>query len=87
MSTFDEAVSLKLKPEQLQAIRHVYDGKDVFVVEFGKSVCYEMLPFVFDHNEQSSSSCSSANCSVQRIAVPFENCVFRNDIHVTRFAL
>jgi len=72
MSTFYEAVSLKLKPEQLQAICHVYDGKDVFVVEFVKSVCYEMLPFVFDHKERSSTSCSSANCSVQRIAVPFE---------------
>ena len=41
---FDEAVSfvlcaigkeeLKLKPEQLQAISHVYDGKDVFVVAY-----------------------------------------------------
>ena len=49
MSTFDEAVSLKLKPEQLQAIRHVYDGKDGFLwlpTGFGKSVCYETLLFV-----------------------------------------
>ena len=54
MSTFNEAVSLKLKPEQLQAIRHVYDGKDVSLwlpTGFGKSVCYETLPFVFDHKE------------------------------------
>ena len=34
MSTFDEAVSLKLKPEHLQAICHVYDGKDAFVVAY-----------------------------------------------------
>ena len=44
MTTFGEAVSfvlcaigkegLKLKPEQLQAIHHVYDGKDVFVVAY-----------------------------------------------------
>jgi len=27
---FNEAMSLKLKPEQLQAICHVYDRKDVF---------------------------------------------------------
>ena len=48
---FDEAVSfvlcaigkeeLKLKPEQLQAICHVHDGKDVLWLPtgFGKSVC------------------------------------------------
>jgi len=70
MSTFDEAMSLKLKPEQLQAICHVYDGKYVFVVEFGKSVCYETLPFVFDHKERSSTSCSSANSSVILVASP-----------------
>jgi len=45
MSIFDEAVSfalrairkegLKPKPEQLQAIHHVYDEKDVFVVAYG----------------------------------------------------
>ena len=54
MSTFDEAMSLKLKPEQLQAIRHVYDRKDVFLwspTGFGKSVCYETLPLVFNHKE------------------------------------
>jgi len=64
MSTLNEAVSfalraigkegLKVKPEQLQAIRHVYDGKDVFLwlsTGFGKLVCYKMLPFVFDHKE------------------------------------
>jgi len=54
MSTFDEAMSLKLKPEQLQAIRHVYDRKDVFLwspTGFGKLVCYETLPLVFNHKE------------------------------------
>ena len=42
---------LTLKPEQRQPIRHVYEGKDVFVwlpTGFGKSLWYEMLPFVFD---------------------------------------
>jgi len=53
MSTFDEAMSLKLKPGQLQAICHVYDGKDVFMVAYRvwQSVCYKTLPFVFDHME------------------------------------
>jgi len=49
MSMFDEAVSLKLKPEQLQAIHHVYDGKNGFLwlpTGFGKLVCYKTLLFV-----------------------------------------
>lgn len=40
-----------LKPEQRQAVRHMYDGRDVFLwlpTGFGKSICYEVLPFLFD---------------------------------------
>ena len=43
--------NLTLKPEQKESVRYVYEGKDVFVwlpTGFGKSLCYEMLPFVFD---------------------------------------
>ena len=43
---------LVLKPEQLAAVRCIVSGKDVFVwlpTGFGKSLCYEVLPFVFDH--------------------------------------
>ena len=43
---------VKLKEEQKQAIYSVYGGKDVFVclpAAFGKSVCVQMLPFLFDH--------------------------------------
>ena len=60
-SEFDHAVAyslsrlgkseLKLKPEQRASINHVYEGKDVFVwlpTGFGKSICYEALPFVYD---------------------------------------
>ena len=39
---------LHIKDEQKQAIREVYEGKDVFVwlpTGYGKSVCYESLPF------------------------------------------
>jgi len=42
----------KLKPEQETAIRSFALGKDVFVclpTGYGKSVCFTMLPFVFDH--------------------------------------
>lgn len=43
---------LKLKSQQKQAIVAVYEGKDVFVflpTGFGKSVCFQVLPFLFDH--------------------------------------
>ena len=41
-----------LKEEQSSAIRSVYEGRDVFVclpTGFGKSLCYQALPFVMDH--------------------------------------
>ena len=43
--------TLTLNPEQRYFVRHVYEGKDVFVwlpTGFGKSLCYDMLPFVLD---------------------------------------
>lgn len=39
------------KPEQTAAIRAIYQGRDVFVwlpTGFGKSFCYEAIPFVLD---------------------------------------
>ena len=42
---------LYLKKQQAMAVRAVYDGRDVFVwlpTGFGKSVCFQTLPFVFD---------------------------------------
>ena len=46
-------IGMDLKPEQMQAIRHLYEGRDVFLwlptsTGFGKSICYEILPFLFD---------------------------------------
>ena len=59
---FEESVSyglsrlgkshLQLKEEQLQAIEAVYGKKDVFVclpTGFGKSICFQILPFLHDH--------------------------------------
>ena len=48
-----------LKPEQLQAVRHIYEGRDVFLwlpTGFGKSICYEVLPFLFDRKLESECS-------------------------------
>jgi len=43
---------IMLKPEQLQAVRYIiYEERDVFLwlpTGFGKSICYEVLPFLFD---------------------------------------
>jgi len=37
-----------LKPEQLQAVRHIYEGREVFLwfpTTFGKSICHEVYRF------------------------------------------
>ena len=41
---------MKLTPEQKACVNSTYEGKDVFLwlpTGFGKSICYEVLPFVF----------------------------------------
>ena len=43
--------SVTLKDEQTACVKAIYEGKDVFLwlpTGFGKSMCYEVLPFVFD---------------------------------------
>ena len=71
--TFDEALSfaiqclscpsLKLKPEQRVAIEHIFNGSDVFVwlpTGFGKSICYQVLPYLFDAKFGTSKQIVSA---------------------------
>ena len=44
--------SVKLKEHQRKAVRYMYDKHDVFIwlpTGYGKSLCYELLPYVFDH--------------------------------------
>ena len=48
-----------LTPQQVDAVRHVYIGKEVFLwlpTGFGKSVCYELLPFVMDYKRGKSGN-------------------------------
>ena len=43
--------SVTLKDGQTACVKAIYEGKDVFFwlsTGFGKSMCYEVLPFVFD---------------------------------------
>ena len=59
---FDAAISfsleklglpnLTLEKEQRLAVKAVYDGNDTFVclpTGYGKSLCYQSLPFIMDH--------------------------------------
>ena len=42
---------LCLKDQQVEAVTRLSEGKDVFVwfpTGYGKSICYQLLPFVFD---------------------------------------
>ena len=42
---------LCLKDQQVEAVKRLSEGKDVFVwfpIGYGKSICYQLLPFVFD---------------------------------------
>ena len=60
-----------LKAEQLDAIKYIYDGKDVFLwlpTGFGKSVCYETLPFVLNYKH--SDGGTGGGCSVVLVVSP-----------------
>ena len=48
-----------LKDKQLEVLHELYRGNDVFALfptGYGKSVCYQLLPFLFDHNLKHTSS-------------------------------
>ena len=51
--------SVVLKAEQATCVKHIYEGKDVFLwlpTGFGKSLCYEVLPFLFDQKLDKDNS-------------------------------
>ena len=53
--------NLILKPEQRSVIESICNGKDTFVwlpTGFGKLICYQTLPFIFDKMQR--CSCCSA---------------------------
>ena len=42
---------LTLIDKQMEAVKMLYEGQDVFLwvpTGYGKSICYQMLPFLFD---------------------------------------
>ena len=47
---------IDLKPKQRSAMEAMLDGRDTFVwlpTGYDKSLCYEALPFMFDHDRAS----------------------------------
>ena len=75
-----------LKSEQVEAIRHMYEGSDVFVflpTGFGtESICFEVLPFLFDYKHGklaalgkvgSTDSLQFARLSLYTERVPFNS--------------
>ncbi len=54
---------VSLKDEQCSAIKAVYWGQDVFVclpTGYGKSLCYQTLPFVMDYKSRTSKEASNS---------------------------
>ena len=42
---------LVLRDQQMEAVKMLYEGQDVFLwvpTGYGKLICYQMLPFLFD---------------------------------------
>ena len=83
--TFNDAVKyalervgkagMVLKSKQVEAIRCVYEGKDVFVflpTGFGKTICFEVLPFLFDykHGKVGNTSTATERGSVVVVVSP-----------------
>ena len=60
-TAFGQAVSYALSKVGKPEMVHVYNGKDVFVwlpTGYSKSICYEVLPFIFDHKRGRSEGWS-----------------------------
>ena len=63
---------LGLKDQQVEAVKLLSEGEDVFVwfpTDYGKSICYQLLPFVFDiklgRTNQGSESNIRAICTLK----------------------
>ena len=51
--------NLVLKPKQEEALIYFYDGQDVlawFPTGYSKTLCYQLLPFMFDYKLKRTSS-------------------------------
>ena len=58
---------LVLKPKQVEVLEAVYNGSDTFVwfpTGYGKSLCYQLLPFMFDFRRGSTEAQDTHRCCV-----------------------
>ena len=84
---------MTFKPHQKVSVRYVYVGKDIFLLlptGFGKSLCYEVLPFVFDVMQCSETLHSLTakvhqvfRCSLQLLTHFAQMCYGRPSFSVT----
>ena len=82
MDSFDNAVcyaaerlgvNFTLKVKQREAMLHIYSGEDAFVwlpTGYGKSICYEILPFLFDWKKAESENRAVTACSLVLVVSP-----------------
>ena len=55
---------LTLKPKQEEALVHLYNGRDIFdwfPTGYGKSLCYQLLSFLFDFKLKQTSCHRTGN--------------------------
>ena len=58
---------LVLKPKQEEVVSKLYEGRDVFAwfpTGYGKTICYQLLPFMFDMKLQCTTSPPSERSGV-----------------------
>lgn len=63
---------LTLKPRQKEVLVELYSGKNVFAwfpTGYGKSLCYQLLPFMFDYKLK-RTSCPRIERSVVLVLSP-----------------
>ena len=64
---------LVLKNKQLEAMEVLYKGQDVFLLlptGYGKSICFECLPFLYDHKLGLTSPASKGQRTTVLVVSP-----------------
>ena len=76
--------SLTLRPKQEEALFHLYSGRDVFAwfpTGYGKSICYQLLPFMFDFKLKRTTAQQAKRSSVLVISVDQVSGLQKRGVH------